>query len=208
MDAANSTDLPDDLDAVLVDIWQRLGRAAKDRRAAMHTPVVATITAGGYPSQRVMVLRAFDRASATLRFHTDARAAKVDQVGDGSPVSVLAYDPGAKRQFRLSGIARIETDSVAADGAWAEATLFARRCYLADPAPGTLSNAPVSGLPADIEGRKPDDDDEVAPGRANFALLMAKIDTVEFLHLAHTGHRRALFRQADDGQWHGQWLVP
>lgn len=208
MESANTFDLPDDLDAVLADVWQRLGRAAKDRRAAMHTPVVATVTKAGIPSQRVMVLRAFDRATATLRFHTDARAAKAEQVGSGSPVSILGYDAGAKRQFRLSGTARIETDTPGADRAWAEATLFARRCYLADPAPGTVSDLPVSGLAADIEGRKPEDEAEVAPGRANFALLMADIDTVEFLHLAHTGHRRAVFVRSGEGLWQGQWLVP
>lgn len=208
MESANTFDLPDDLDAVLADVWQRLGRAAKDRRAAMHTPVVATVTKTGIPSQRVMVLRAFDRATATLRFHTDARAAKAEQVGSGSQVSILGYDAGAKRQFRLSGTARIETETPAADRAWAEATLFARRCYLADPAPGTVSDLPVSGLAADIEGRKPEDEAEVAPGRANFALLMADIDTVEFLHLAHTGHRRAVFVRSGEGLWQGQWLVP
>lgn len=208
MTSDNLEHLDDDLDSVLADVWQRLGRAVSDRRAAMHTPVVATIGPDGAPSQRVMVLRAFDRGTATLRFHTDARAAKVNQVGPSGPVSVLCYDPGAKRQFRLSGTAGIETDTSAADQAWAEATLFAKRCYLADPAPGTVSQTPVSGLPANIEGRKPDDDDEVAPGRANFALLMAQIETVEFLHLAHTGHRRAVFRKSPDGDWRGQWLVP
>ena len=208
MNAADEMGLPDDLDAVLADIWQRLGRAAKDRRAAMHTPVVATVTPAGVPSQRVMVLRAFDRSSATLRFHTDCRSAKVDDIGDGSAVSFLGYDPSAKRQFRLTGVARIETASPAADKAWAEATLFAKRCYLADPAPGTPSEHPVSGLAADIEGRLPDGDDEVAPGRANFALLMAEIHTIEFLHLAHTGHRRARFTRDGNGSWNGEWLVP
>lgn len=208
MTRPEAIDPPDDLGEMLADVWQRLGRAAKDRRAAMHTPVVATIAADGSPSQRVMVLRAFDRASATLRFHTDARAAKVDEIGTVSAVSVLAYDAPAKRQFRLTGVARIETATAAADGAWDEATLFARRCYLADPAPGTVTDIPLSGLPAEIEGRKPADDQEVAPGRANFALLLAEIQTVEFLHLAHTGHRRAIFRRAPDGDWHGQWLVP
>ena len=208
MDAAHSLDLADDRAAVLSDVGQRLGRAAKDRRAAMHTPVVATIAQDGSPSQRVMVLRAFDRTTATMRFHTDSRAAKADHIGAGSPVSILGYDAGAKRQFRLSGVARMETDTPAADKAWAEATLFAKRCYLADPAPGTVSDAPVSGLAADIEGRVPEDEQEVAPGRPNFALLMAQIDTIEFLHLAHTGHRRALFRRSPDGEWRGQWLVP
>lgn len=198
----------DDLDAVLADVWQRLGRAARDRHAAMHTPVVATIGPDGTPSQRVMVLRRFDQATATLRFHTDSRAAKVAQVGAAGPVSVLCYDAGAKRQFRLSGVARIETGTPAADAAWAEATLFAKRCYLADPAPGTMSEQPVSGLPSNIEGRKPEDEEEVAPGRMNFALLIAEITTVEYLHLAHTGHRRAVFQSVPDGGWHGHWLVP
>ncbi|PXW75258.1 hypothetical protein C7451_107229 [Blastomonas natatoria] len=198
----------DDLDEMRADIFRRLGRAAKDRRSAMHTPVIGTVKADGRPSQRVMVLRAFDPATATLRFHTDSRAAKVDEIGEGAPISVLAYDPGAKRQFRLSGTGRIEADGATADKAWNDATLFARRCYLADPAPGTLSDMPISGLPADIEGRKPEDDAEVAPGRANFAVLLAQIDTIEFLHLAHTGHRRAIFRLQPDGSWHGQWLVP
>lgn len=198
----------DDLEEVRADIFRRLGRAAKDRRSAMHTPVIGTVRADATPSQRVMVLRAFDPATATLRFHTDSRAAKVDELGDGAPISVLAYDPGAKRQFRLSGTGRIETDSETADKAWNDATLFARRCYLADPAPGTVSDGPVSGLAADIEGRKPEDEAEVAPGRANFAVLVARIETIEFLHLAHTGHRRALFRLQPDGSWHGRWLVP
>lgn len=208
MESAEYRDPTDDIDAVLADIWQRLGRAAKDRRAPMHTPVVATTAPDGAPSQRVMVLRAFDRATATLRFHTDSRAAKVEQIGDGGPVSILAYDPSAKRQFRLTGITRIETATPAADQAWAEATLFAKRCYLADPAPGTRSDLPVSGLAADIEGRLPEDEAEVAPGRVNFALLMAEIDTIEFLHLAHTGHRRARFTLGVDGKWQGEWLVP
>lgn len=208
MESPDSFALPDDLDAILADVWQRLGRAARDRRAAMHTPVVATIGPDGFPSQRVMVLRAFERSSATLRFHTDARAAKVAQLSQAGPVAVLAYDAGAKRQFRLTGTAWVETGTPAADQAWAEATLFAKRCYLADPAPGTVSERPISGLPADIEGRKPENEAEVAPGRANFALLMARIHTIEFLHLAHTGHRRALFGKAEDGVWNGQWLVP
>lgn len=198
----------DDLDEVRADIFRRLGRAAKDRRSAMHTPVIGTVRADGTPSQRVMVLRAFDPATATLRFHTDSRAAKVDELGLGAPISVLAYDPAAKRQFRLSGTGRIELHGDTADKAWNDATLFARRCYLADPAPGTLSDIPVSGLPSDIEGRKPENDAEVAPGRANFAVLLAEIETIEFLHLAHTGHRRAIFELQPDGSWHGQWLVP
>jgi pyridoxine/pyridoxamine 5'-phosphate oxidase len=208
MTQASFDETPDDLDDVRSDIWKRLGRAAKDRRSAMHTPVVATIGADGAPNQRVMVLRAFDPAQCLLRFHTDSRAAKVADLAKGAAVSVLFYDAQAKRQFRLTGTAWTETDTALADHAWSASTLFARRCYLADPAPGTVSAMPVSGLAADIEGRVPADEAEVAAARENFAILLARIERIEFLHLAHTGHRRAMFHAGPEGAWTGQWLVP
>jgi len=198
----------DSLDAVLAECLNRLSRAARDRRAAMHTPVVGSVDTAGRPSQRVMVLRAFDRDQAALRFHTDARAAKAGEIGAGAPVSVLCYDPGAKLQLRLSGRGAIETDTAAVDRAWDEATLFARRCYLADPAPGSISTDPVSGLPAAVEGVLPSAE-QVAPARPNFAVLAVVLDTIEWLYLAHTGHRRARFRRAaPDAPWQGNWLVP
>lgn len=196
----------DALDGIIGDVWRRLGRGAKDRRSPLHTPVVANVDAGGLPSQRVMVLRAVDSTARTLRFHTDARSAKTVSIADGAPVSVLGYDAGAKLQFRLTGVGWIERSGETADAAWNQSTLFARRCYLADPAPGTPCPEPVSGLPEWVAGRSPEVH-EVVGARPNFAVLIVEIDRVEWLYLAHEGHRRALFEHGEAG-WRGHWLVP
>ncbi len=197
----------DDLDAIIASIWQRLTRGKADRRSPFHTPVVGT--ADG--DLRVMVLRHVDAASGRLRFHTDARSPKTGVIGDGAPVSLLFYDPAAKVQLRCRGTGRIDTDGAAADAAWAASAPTSRRCYLAEAAPGMEQPFATSGLPAHVEGRVPDIA-ETEPGRAHFAILTVAVTRIDWLYLANSGHRRALFTRdaadRDAGPWRGCWLVP
>lgn len=189
-----------DLAAALADTRVRIQDGATNRRNPMHTPVIATSDADA----RVMVLRAFDAEAMTLRFHTDARAPKSALLGGGAPLGVLFYDKEAGVQIRCRGTGTIEAAGPAADAAWASSSVFARRCYLGD-APGTPSPEPSSGLPEWIEGRQPTEE-QLVPARANFALLLVRLEEVDWYRLAHTGHRRALFRRADE--WRGAWLTP
>lgn len=46
-----------------------------------------------------------------------------------------------------------------------------------------------------------------ADGAAHFAVLAARVARLEFLYLAHQGHRRARFTW-NGGAWQGEWLVP
>ncbi|WP_426165741.1 pyridoxamine 5'-phosphate oxidase family protein [Sandarakinorhabdus sp. DWP1-3-1] len=197
------------MDAELADVldtcWRLLGRGAADRRSPMHTPVVASVDADGRPQARVMVLRAADRATARLRFHTDARSPKCAEL-DGAAVAVTLYHPGEAIQLRLAGAARVVTDGAEVDRIWAAATDFARRAYLVEAAPGTPLPGPGSGLPAGVDGRKPEAP-ELVPARANFALVMLDIGEIDWLHLAQDGHRRALFTLGDGG-WAAGWCVP
>ncbi|MBH5322968.1 pyridoxamine 5'-phosphate oxidase family protein [Erythrobacter sp. JGD-13] len=165
----------------------------------MHTPVVATADADA----RVMVLRAFDRATDTLRFHTDARSPKCSVIGDGAPVGVLLYDKEAKIQLRCRGTGRIERDGPIADAAWEASTNFARRCYLGD-GPGTQSDEPSSGLPDWIEGQQPTND-QVAPAREHFAVLLVTLAEVDWFFLSNDGHRRAVINM-NSGV--GRWITP
>ncbi|MFM9853623.1 MAG: pyridoxamine 5'-phosphate oxidase family protein [Sphingomonadaceae bacterium] len=194
----------DSLDDVLSDVWSRWVRGGADRKSAFHTPVVASVDDAGNPQQRVMVLRKCDAAARMIRFHTDIRSAKVAQIG--KRVSVIGYDPAAKIQIRVSGTAAIERDGLLADAAWAASNASSRRCYLAEPGPGTVTPLPGSGLPASVESRVPDIE-ETLPGRGNFAVMMVTLDSLEWLYLAHDGHRRARFVWDDDA-WRGVWLIP
>ncbi|MEE4206725.1 MAG: pyridoxamine 5'-phosphate oxidase family protein [Erythrobacter sp.] len=192
----------DNLDDVLQDCTNRLIRAARDRKSAMHTPAVVTADVDA----RVMVLRAFDGADWTLRFHTDVRAPKAAALAADPRVAVLFYDKGAKIQIRVRGAGRVLTDAPIAEEAWAKGSNFARRCYLG-AGPGTPSEVPTSGLPPAFEGVEPTDE-ELVEARPNFAVLRVQMTSLDWLHLAHTGHVRAGFERDGEGPWQGRWLSP
>lgn len=194
--------LPLTLDTIAA-LWMQ---GAQNRRSPLHTPVVASI-AEGRPSQRVMVLREVDWSARTMRFHTDARSSKIDQMQDGAPVSVLGYHPDEKAQMRMEGRAHILTQGPVFDAAWQSSTLYARRCYMALEASGAPSAAPTSGLSPDIEGIMPTAA-QIGPAKANFAVVLIEFDEIDWLYLANAGHRRAQFRHCDAAGWQGHWCVP
>ena len=184
------------LDEVERDIAERLKRAASDRRSPMHVPTIGTADA----DLRMMVLRAFDPASMTCRLHTDARSPKCALIADGAPVGLLFFDPEKKIQIRARGVGRVEVRGPLADAAWADANEYARRCYLTEGGPGSVLEEPGSGLPPEIEGIRPSED-QLLPARANFAVLVVELGELDWLYLAHDGHRRAQFVVGGEARW-------
>lgn len=198
----------DDLDLSLAEAERLIAEGASNRNSPAHCPVVATIDANARPTQRVMILRELDWQARLLRFHTDIRTEKARELEANSDTSILFYHPHAKIQLRLQGSARTEVESEIAARAWASSTNFARRCYLAEAAPGDKADAPSSGLPKEIEGCQPDES-QLLPARANFAVLLFNFDRIEWLYLANSGHRRARWRwDSISRSWDGCWLVP
>lgn len=196
------TAAPEDLDTIWTDLWAGLSAAKSDRRAAWHTPVIGT--ADG--DLRVMVLRHVDVATATLRFHTDVRSPKVALIGAQPAVSLLFYDASARLQLRCGGIGRVAVEGAEADAAWAASSAASRRCYLAPVAPSSAADAATSGLLAEFESRLPTLAESEA-GRVNFAILTVALERIDWLHLAHDGHRRAGFLRSGD-EWARGWRVP
>ena len=52
----------------------------------------------------------------------------------------------------------------------------------------------------------PAEDDEIAAGRENFSAVVIAVEALEWLFLAHSGHRRARFEGMS--AWGGVWLTP
>ena len=198
----------DDLDLSFEEAWGLIAVGLSNRHSPAHMPTVGTVDATGTPQLRIMVLRDVLRDARLLRFHTDSRSIKADQLRQNPATSVLIYDHPAKIQIRFSGKTHLAHKGEVADTAWAASTPFARRCYMAVAAPGTPVAEPSSGLPEWIQGKQPDEAD-LLNYRDNFAALLVEIDTIEWLYLANAGHRRARW-QWDDVQklWQGSWLVP
>lgn len=208
MTEINEEPFLNDLKLSLEQAWQLLREGASDRHSPLHTPAVATVTSAGTPSQRIMVMRAVDQESRQLRFNSDARGSKVTEIGKQAGVSVLGYHVDAKVQLRLSGKALVRSTGPEVDAAWEQASLYGQRCYLAEPGPGSRVDAPSSGLDPVMEGVKPTPE-QVRPARAHFAILHVEVERIEWLYLAHRGHRRAVFEwHAAANRWDGSWLVP
>ncbi len=185
-----------DLNGSLSEAWRLLTRGAADRKSPMHTPAVATVGLDGRPRVRTVVLRHTDPPSRTLRFHTDVRAAKIAEIAANPDVQVLAYDAVGKVQLRLLGRAVAHQRDDIADAAWSRSQHQSQQCYRQSASPGTGTAEPSAAL-------VPSDND----GRANFVAVVVHVDELEWLYLAHSGHRRARFT------WSGNtmtatWLAP
>jgi len=187
---------PDTPAEALASAFRLLARGVADRRSPFHTPTLATRGADGAPNLRTVVLRGFDAASRTLRIHTDRRSAKAAEIAAEPRAMLHAYDPGAQVQLRLAGRARLHLDDEVAEAAWAASREMSRMCYAAAAAPGSPLAAPA-----------PTPRDALA-GRANFAVVLMAVDSLDWLLLAHEGHRRARFRWEADGTLSAGWIAP
>jgi hypothetical protein len=155
-----------------------------------------------------MVLREATPDLATLRFHTDLRSPKCALIGEGAPVSVLAYEPARRVQLRMRGEGRIERHGAVVDGAWDRATASSRRCYLAETGPSAELADAGSAIPAHLLHRAPTMEETLA-GRGNFAVLLVEVRSLDWLHLTHEGGVRARFtRTTATAPWQATWLAP
>ena len=189
-----------DLQAVLSEATRLLSRAVADRRSPMHTPTVATIGLDGRPRLRTVVLRGFDPARREFRFHTDVRSDKIAEIRAEPRIGLHVYDPGSRVQIRLGARAMLHTDDAVAENAWQTSQPMSRACYAIQPGPGTAIEA--GGAFALPTGPA-----EIAGGRPNFVAVTGVIDELEWLHLAASGHRRALFGWVGEACTAG-WQAP
>lgn len=192
----------DDLDATLAEAWARLVRGAADRRSALHTVQLATLAPDG-PRVRTVVLRGADPAARIVRLHTDSRSEKAAQLRADPRVEVCAYDPRAKIQIRLRGLAVLSGEGVGVDAAWAATGRGSRVCYRSPVPPGTPITAPAAADPSPV-ARDPVDPEA---GRAAFATVTLAVTRLDWLYLAARGHRRAAF-EWDGAGCRASWLAP
>lgn len=197
----NAPRLPgaDDLDAALADALARLARGVADRRSPFHSPTIATIGLDGRPRARTVVLRALDAPARTLRFHCDGRSAKAAELARDSRAALHAYDGGSKIQVRAEGRAVLHAAGPVADAAWAASRPESLATYGVEPGPGTpMASGGAYSVPA---GPTPE-------GRAHFVAVALTFDHLEWLLLAHDGHRRAAFAWDEGGALAASWLTP
>ena len=144
-----------------------------------------------------MVLREFDLKDRKMRFHTDFRASKIHHYEEDSSATVIGYDPEIKIQIKLQGNMSIHYDDETTKLAWDNSTPRSKKCYSVK---GGSSKEISNPEEYDIK------DFKVEEGYKNFAVLVFHFNSLEFLYLKSSGHRRAIHKWNDE--YDSKWLVP
>ena len=173
-----------------------LSDAVDNSKTLFHTLVVSSFD-GSKISSRVMVLREFDINKRIMRFHTDYRAPKIKQFANKSIATVVGYDPNIKVQIKLHGKINVYQNNDISQKAWEASTNRSRKCYSVKGGSSKLIENPNE---YDIKEYDAED------GYKNFSVLIFSFDSLEFLYLKRSGHRRAIHSWDDDLV--SSWLVP
>ena len=185
------------------DCWNRLVTGAIKSRNPFHTPSVATLSKGEV-SMRTVVLRKALPLERELRFHTDVRSIKWDDLLINPGISALFYDADERIQLRIKGKAVLHHVNDITAKAWETTTLSSRKCYLTLHSPSSFTDSSTSGLSEDIEQEKFTLLESEA-GFTNFGIVSIQVQSIDWLWLNHAGHRRAFFDYTD-GSF--QWMIP
>jgi 3-hydroxyisobutyrate dehydrogenase len=175
------------------DCWSRLVTGAVKSRTPFHTP-----------SLRTVVLRKTLPEERELRFHTDIRSPKWNELLINPSMSALFYDASERIQLRVKGKTVLHhTDDMTAK-AWQTTSLSSRKCYLTQFSPSSFTDSSTSGLTEAIEYENFTlEDSEV--GYENFGIVSIHVQSIDWLWLNHAGHRRAFF---DYEKGVNSWMVP
>ena len=173
-----------------------LTNAVENAKTLFHTLAVSSVD-NNQIATRVMVLREFNLKERYIRFHTDYRAAKIDHYSENNSASVLGYDPNLKIQIKLQGSISVHYNDQVTQAAWEGSSTRSKKCY-----------SVKGGSTLKISDPKEYDlkDGNIEDGYINFAVLKFSFDSLEFLHLKSSGHRRALHSWKEE--FESSWLVP
>ena len=173
------------LDAIEAALWRELQAAPRDKQHPWRTPVLAT-TDGEVGDARTVILREVDQAQAALLMYTDSRAGKVLQVAAHPRGTIVMWSPGLGWQLRIRVDLQAVTEGLELSSRWARLKLSpAANDYLSPRTPGD----PLDGA---IGARGE---------RAYFALLEARVLSIDWLELHAQGHRRAGFSNDATPRW-------
>ena len=185
----NISETLDTADKILTD--------AVDNSSTLFHTLAVSLFDGKKVSSRIMVLREFDLKKRIMRFHTDHRAEKIQYISNQSSVSVLGYDPALKVQLKLQGNIDVHYDDEVTQMAWEGSSNRSKKCYTVK---GGSSKHIKDPGDYDIKEFEPES------GYKNFSVLIFSFNSLEYLYLKRSGHRRAIHKW--DDEYNCSWLVP
>ncbi|MFN7515596.1 MAG: Npun_F5749 family FMN-dependent PPOX-type flavoprotein [Dolichospermum sp.] len=166
---------------------------------------LATIKENGFPANRTVVFRGFLEDTNELKFITDIRSAKAEQISKQPVAEVCWYFPKTREQFRITGeLTLISDDSdinlqPARIKMWQELS-DAARLQFCWPHPGkmriTTATAFTPPAPNPIEPVE------------NFCLLLLAAIQVDHLELRGEPQNRWVYYRNENQEWLAEAINP
>ena len=155
---------------------------------------IATVSAGGNPSNRTVVFRGFAEDSNGILISTDARSSKMADLKNNYIASLCWYFESTREQFRLVCDVGIisDTDHPIVESQWKDHSEASRKMFY-QPAPGSeyseLSDERDMNLNHPAE---------------HFAIVVCKPKEVDYLSLKTQPHTREIWTKDEKGEWNGK----
>ncbi|MBX9254814.1 pyridoxamine 5'-phosphate oxidase family protein [Desmonostoc muscorum CCALA 125] len=167
---------------------------------------LATIQANGHPANRTLVFRGFLEDTNQLKFITDSRSAKADQIQQQPWAEICWYFPNTREQFRITGcLTLVGNDDFHHDLQPARISIWqelsdAARLQFAWPHPGKTRVQ-------ELQAFEPAAPDPVQPLH-NFCLLLLDPVQVDHLELRGEPQNRKFYRQDENQEWFCEEINP
>jgi pyridoxamine 5'-phosphate oxidase len=188
--------------------WRSLiTRALHKNRSLIYSRYVqlATVRENGLPANRTVVFRGFLEDTNQLKFITDIRSEKAEQIAKQPAAEICWYFPNTREQFRITGELILVTANSyphlqpARIKMWQELSDAARLQFVW-PDPGEMRVQKP-------EAFTPPAPDTIQPGD-NFCLLLLEPTQVDHLELRGEPQNRWVYHRNENQEWLTEAINP
>jgi pyridoxamine 5'-phosphate oxidase len=185
-----------DHDALLQSIWYALAQSTSTTSNPLRTPTLGTVGLDGSARLRTVILRDADAVSRELRAYVDARSPKVAELRRDPRATWHFYDADAACQLRIDSNATLHVQDELTARLWPGVPESNRLNYRSLLAPGMPLESGVAQTTSSRDGYE------------QFAVVVGRVSSIDFLRLKRAGHERCRFDIAADGTIQSRRLTP
>ena len=188
---------------IFTTVCELLENGASERDHDFHIMTFCTIGKVGVEARSV-VLRFFDKEKNIIRFHTDYRSPKLNDIKNNPNTVCLVYSYKLKTQLRIKTLSSIHYEDSVWNASWDSTGLSSRKCYLTKYDPSSNIDQKDDGLPLELKGKTPSLEQSEG-GKKNFCVVDNKIMEIDYLYLKSSGHERM---RLDFNNNKSSWIAP
>ena len=186
------------LEQQLSSIWGCLNTSVKNKKNAMHSPVLSI--QGESVPPRTVILRGVDKDLRQCFFHTDIRSQKIMSLKQSRVGFLHAYDYQDQLQLRITGKISLSHDNSLTRFWWDKLSDYSKKVYCTEINPGQVINQPQNLVSTY-------DKENIDSGYKNFSVLTLIINEIDCLVLGRGIQIRSL-HQWIDHKLTQCWLAP